>query len=269
MLGEKIGGSLHSEIISRPDSNIRQRDLFPLPRSGADPIASKSLSRSCRRRLLSTAHWQNWANDGIGVSNEMGGKDPSTTCTATPSGLQSEVMSRIARAYSDVGKPDPETVSATGALQALCGSAALYSTEAAPAPYAKELVSWLPRGANPVPLDGILAEADMPWLGSDCSRMLRCGEEAARLRREQRLGRPHSDGALQFYAEFIREIDDRGMQDLVSADGRTGLLGVFFAPKSNGKLRMPGGPLMTKMWSKPRGEINHILSLISPPLRDV
>ena len=174
--------------------------------------------------------------------NEMSGKDPSTTCTATPSGVQSEVMSRIARTYSDVGKPGLETASATGALQALCGSAALYSTEAAPAPYAKELVSWPPRGADPVPLDRILAEADMSWLGSDCSRMLRCGEEAARLRREQRLGRPHSDGDLMaspaVHAEFIRELDDRGMLDWESADGRTGMLGVFFVPKSNGKLRM-------------------------------
>ena len=157
MLGEKVGGSLHSEFMTRTDRNTRQRDLFPFPRFGADPIASKPLSRSCRQRFLSTAHWQNWANDGIAVLNEMGGKDSSTTCTATPSGLQSEVMSRIARAYSDVGKPDPGVVSATGALQALCGSVALYSTEAAPAPYAKELVSWLPRGANPVPLDRILA----------------------------------------------------------------------------------------------------------------
>ena len=193
--------------MTRTDSNPRQRDLFPVPRFGADPIASTYLSRSCRRRLFSTAHWQNWANDGIAVLNEMGGKDPSTTCTAPPSGLQSEVMSRITRAYSDVGKPDPEVVSATGALQALSGSAALYSTEAAPAPYAKELVSWPPRGANPVPLDRILADADVPWLGSDCSRMHRYGEEAACLRREQRLGRPHSDGDLMaspaVYAEFI------------------------------------------------------------------
>ena len=242
MLGEMIGGSLQNEFITRTDNNIRQRDLFPLPRFGADPIASKSLSRSCRRRLLSTAHWQNWANDGIVVLNEMGGKDSSSTCTATPSGSQSEVMSRIACAYSDVGKPDPGEVSATGALQALCGSAALYSAEAAPAPYAKELVSWPPRGAHPVPLDRIIAEADMSWLGSDCSRMLRCGEEAARLRREQRLGRPHSDGDLMaspaVYAEFIRELDDRGMLDWVSADGQPGQLGVFFVPKSNGKLRM-------------------------------
>ena len=78
MPGEKVGGSLHAEFIPRPDSNPRQRDLFPLPRFGADPIASKSLSRSCRRRLLSTAHWQNWANDGIAVLNEMGGMDLST-----------------------------------------------------------------------------------------------------------------------------------------------------------------------------------------------
>ena len=134
MLGEMIGGSLQNELITRTDNTGRQRDLSPLPRFGVDPIASKSLSRSCRRRLLSTAHWQNWANDGIEVLNEMGGKDSSTSCTATPSGSQSEVMSRIARAYGDVGKPDPEVVSATGALQALCGSAALYSTEAAPRP---------------------------------------------------------------------------------------------------------------------------------------
>ena len=58
MLGEKTGGSLRSGFISRSDSNFQQRDLFPLPLFGADPIASKSLSRSCRRRLLSTAHWQ-------------------------------------------------------------------------------------------------------------------------------------------------------------------------------------------------------------------
>ena len=51
MPGEKIGGSLRSEFIPRPDSNTRQRDLFALPLFGADPIASKSLSRSCRRRI--------------------------------------------------------------------------------------------------------------------------------------------------------------------------------------------------------------------------
>ena len=32
------------------------------------------------------------------------------------------------------------------------------------------------------------------------------------------------------YAEFIRELDDRGMLDWESAGGRTGLLGVFFVP---------------------------------------
>ena len=43
--------------------------------------------------------------------------------------------------------------------------------------------------------------------------------------------------SLAVYAEFIMELDDRGMLDWESAGGRTGLLGVVSVSKSNGKLR--------------------------------
>ena len=95
----------------------RQRDAFPLPRVAFEPPTTDArISRAVRRRLERKAHWQAWANDGIGVLNRLAGHSERRRHVGKPPALSQLATDAVGSAYRALGPPPADLASPEGAL---------------------------------------------------------------------------------------------------------------------------------------------------------
>ena len=215
----------------------KPRDLLPLPLVLGELAPSPNLSRAVRRRLERRAHWQSWLQEGITALNEMGheGHKP-PSAPAVPSAAQQMALHHITEAYRRTAGAAAQDETRTGALCALCAQPFAYGdSKAKMESYKPERVSWPPSGASAVELSKLLAPEDVTWYEDWQSHVLRPRDEAFAAQRRNDV-RPHVDPALRgpiVYANFVKEMLDRGLVKLIDASTTVGEVGVFFVPKKH------------------------------------
>ncbi|CAK0911449.1 unnamed protein product [Prorocentrum cordatum] len=109
-------------------------------------------------------------------------------------------------------------------------------------PYSMPLVAW-PESTKAVSACGVVSEADSIVLQDWRQSMLNPESVAAELRDSLGVTSPYVDPELRFepksYAEFLKQLEAHGMISWrVSSEQASFSTGLFFAQKSNGKLRL-------------------------------
>ncbi|MCP2504969.1 MAG: hypothetical protein NLN65_06720, partial [Candidatus Poseidoniaceae archaeon] len=159
-------------------------------------------------------------------------------------------LEEVSQAFSDLGSPVEPLLTPDGALRELLHTTSVYAQDRLDVkPYDKELVSWPPKGSSPCDLVKGLPEADRTMLADWNTRMLNTHVEscspnstADNMPSTQKTKKAYCDPALfrsaSVYADFLRRLDAAGMIHWTRAEGRKGVLGVFFVAKKNGSLRL-------------------------------
>ena len=155
-------------------SSARQRDVLPMPPLDLYSLDRNCLSRCSIRRLTRTNKNRSWANEGIGVLNQLGCDRGAQVPSPSSPLSQGTFRARehVAKAYGSLERP-PDSLSSEGALSELLADASFYSDcRNDILPYAQDKVSWPARGSKPVSLVDRLAPADRKLLQNWDSNML-------------------------------------------------------------------------------------------------
>ena len=225
----------------------RQRDIFPLPLPfpAFDPTIRRRVSKSVRRRLHRRMLWQEWANSGVESMNSMAGRGNHVSAPANPTLAQRRCLDAISESYhlfcSDPSNNDDG--SSVGALRALCGSSSAYAGDRDDVqPYVKDKVSWPGSDFPPVNLVSAVGPADSDRLRQWESHLLCSPADSERRLGQSVVKAPYSDPALMrrpaVYADFLHQLNVRGMVRWTIAYAQRGRLGVFFVKKKSGALRL-------------------------------
>ena len=225
-------------------SSARQRDVLPMPPFELHSFDRNCLSRCSIRRLTRKNKILSWANEGIGVLNQLGCGQG--TQVPLPSSHLSQGTFRarehVAKAYGSLERP-PDSLSSEGALSALLANAGFYSDcRNDILPYAQDKVSWPARGSKPVSLVDGLAPADRKLLHNWDSYMLRDSDDYHTHISTHHVYKPYCDPELMrdptSYGKFLQRLHDAGMLRWRVATEKQGALGIFFVKKKDGSLRL-------------------------------
>ena len=216
-----------------------QKDLLPLPRpfpAAHERLYAMHPSRSQRRRLHASGAWQSWANDCVRTINSLDGHAYFGGPQA--SAVQSAALSRIVASFAEVGKP-PSGMSAAGAFHELCRETLPYINDSGgPAPYKQGNVS-LPAAGPKADLTAVLPAVHCELLMRPDVHMLHDRDRVDALIADSGLRKPFVDPSFRspkVYASFLLDLLASGI--ITFGIYQKPLLGLFFVPKKDGRLRL-------------------------------
>ncbi|CAK0901668.1 unnamed protein product, partial [Prorocentrum cordatum] len=208
------------------------RELLPVPLPQA-PFDSSGRPSSCcravRSRLLRHRHVDGWsmeAHQALNCLHGRGGADPG----CPPTLGQSFGSEHVRAAVQSIGAP---TITGAAAFKELRASKPGYtSTPVKPAAFQRDLVALPSPGAKCDGASILQGEALDLWEDWQ-QRLLRKSPDVSAVK-------PHCDAKLMqsksSYAHFVADLYDAGLVKFGSL--REPTLGIFFVPKSDGKLRL-------------------------------
>ncbi|CAK0798442.1 unnamed protein product, partial [Prorocentrum cordatum] len=208
------------------------RELLPVPLPQA-PLGSSGHPSSCcrtvRSRLLRHRHVDGWGvevHQALTCLHGRGGADPG----CPPTLGQSFGSDHVRAAVQSIGAP---TITGAAAFKELRASKPGYtSTPVKPAAFQRDLVALPSPGAKCDGASILQGEALDLWEEWQ-QRLLRKSPDVSAVK-------PHCDAKLMqsksSYAHFVADLYDAGLVKFGSL--RESTLGIFFVPKSDGKLRL-------------------------------
>ncbi|CAK0810182.1 unnamed protein product, partial [Prorocentrum cordatum] len=183
-----------------------------------------------------------WADQGIDALNCLYGHAGAPPSAPANLGQQTS-LNFLEDCYLGMGAMPSEPGFCEEALRELLSGSTVYAEDGgARVPCSKELVSWPEVGSSPVDLVGCLTQDDADWARDWPHNLLKTPDEALLGARQACPRGPFVDPRLArdpvLHGDFVRRLHQCGMLRFKVASTAKHMIGVFFARKKSGKLRI-------------------------------